>query len=312
VIKLLNLVLNENMKIYRRIRTWIMVGLLVIITVVTSIVIFNFQPKDNTNWQEKTKINITKSEAALKNASILSKDIENSIKVDQYSLDHNIQPSLNTTWGLVKALSAIMLVVIILTCIEASDSVAGEFSSGTIKLLLIRPVTRAKILLSKYISSFLFALLLLAVLFATAFISSSFLYGFNDIGLPYLHVGSNGNVEESPIIIHVLQTYGLNCVNLIMSVTIAFMISTVFRSSALAISTSIVFLLLGTSLTQLLTQYSWAKYILFANTDLTQHIEGRPFFAGMTMSFSLIVLLVYFVIFNTLSWGIFKKRDVAA
>jgi ABC-2 type transport system permease protein len=270
----------------------------------------NLQKLDN--YISYTNNNIINSKAALKTASILSKDIENSIKVDQYSLDHNIQPSLNTTWGLVKALSAIMLVVIILTCIEASDSVAGEFSSGTIKLLLIRPVTRAKILLSKYISSFLFALLLLAVLFATAFISSSFLYGFNDIGLPYLHVGSNGNVEESPIIIHVLQTYGLNCVNLIMSVTIAFMISTVFRSSALAISISIVFLLLGTSLTQLLTQYSWAKYILFANTDLTQHIEGRPFFAGMTMSFSLIVLLVYFVIFNAFSWGIFKKRDVAA
>jgi ABC-2 type transport system permease protein len=90
------------------------------------------------------------------------------------------------------------------------------------------------------------------------------------------------------------------------------MISIVFRSSALAISISIVFLLIGTSTTQLLTQYSWAKYILFANTDLTQHIEGRPFFEDMTMTFSLIVLLVYFVIFNLLSWGIFKKRDVAA
>jgi ABC-2 type transport system permease protein len=163
--KLLNLVLNENMKIYSRIRTWIMVGLLVIITIVTSLVIYNFQPKDNSNWQENTKNNITKSEAALKNAGMLRKDIENSIKVDQYSLDHNIKPSLNTVWGLVKALSAIMLVVIIVTCIVAGDIVAGEFSAGTIKLLLIRPVTRSKILLSKYISSFLFALLLLACLY---------------------------------------------------------------------------------------------------------------------------------------------------
>jgi ABC-2 type transport system permease protein len=309
---LLNLVLNENMKIYSRIRTWIMVGLLVIITVVTSIVIYNFQPKDHSNWQEDTKKQIVNSEAALKNAGIMRKDIENSIKVDQYSLDHNIPPSLNTVWGLVKALSAVMLVVIIVTCIVAGDTVAGEFSAGTIKLLLIRPVSRSKILLSKYISSFLFALLLLAVLFDTAFISGGFLFGFENIDLPYLHVVSNGDVVESPIIIHVLQTYGLACVNLIMSVTIAFMISTVFRSSALAISISIVFLLIGTSTTQLLTQYSWAKYILFANTDLTQHIEGRPFFEGMTMSFSLIVLLVYFVIFNALSWGIFKKRDVAA
>jgi ABC-2 type transport system permease protein len=71
-------------------------------------------------------------------------------------------------------------------------------------------------------------------------------------------------------------------------------------------------LLLGTSLTQFLTQYSWSKYILFANTDLTQHIEGRPFFEDMTMTFSVTVLIVYFVMINALSWGIFKKRDVAA
>lgn len=43
---------------------------------------------------------------------------------------------------------------IIFTIILAADSIAGELSGGTFKLLLIRPASLSKILLSKYISVF--------------------------------------------------------------------------------------------------------------------------------------------------------------
>jgi ABC-2 type transport system permease protein len=32
----------------------------------------------------------------------------------------------------------------------------------------------------------------------------------------------------------------------------------------------------------------------------------------MTMSFSIMMLVIYFVVFNALSWIIFRKRDIAA
>ncbi len=56
------------------------------------------------------------------------------------------------------------ILVIIIGVIIAARSMADEFVGGTIKLLLIRPWTRSKILLSKYIavlSFFTFASLLL-------------------------------------------------------------------------------------------------------------------------------------------------------
>lgn len=68
----------------------------------------------------------------------------------------------------------------------------------------------------------------------------------------------------------------------------------------------------GPQLVQLLSQYDWAKFILFANTDLRQYTTGTPLVEGMTMTFSIVMLLIYFALFAFLSLYIFKKRDVAA
>jgi ABC-2 type transport system permease protein len=62
----------------------------------------------------------------------------------------------------------------------------------------------------------------------------------------------------------------------------------------------------------LISRYSWSKYYLFTNTDLSQYLTDSPIVKGMTLQFSIIVLIVYFIVFNLLSWSIFQKRDVAA
>ena len=59
-------------------------------------------------------------------------------------------------------------------------------------------------------------------------------------------------------------------------------------------------------------KFEWAKYILFANTDLTVYFDGTPLVASMTLTFSIVILLVYFAIFHLLSFLVFAKRDVAA
>jgi ABC-2 type transport system permease protein len=98
-----------------------------------------------------------------------------------------------------------------------------------------------------------------------------------------------------------------------MLATMAFMISSVFRNSSLAIGISLVLMFTGGNITQLLAlKFSWAKYILFANTNLMQYFEGTPMVEGMTITFSVVMILIYFIIFQVLAFGIFKKRDVAA
>lgn len=313
---MLSLLQNENMKIYRRLRTWILVGILIIIMATVSLVSRAFDTSSNAGWEDKTRSSIELNSRLLEESKgmpgLAKEEIERSIKIDEYRLANNIPPSNNTLWGMVMNMSNLIQIVTIFTVVIAADIVAGEFAAGTIKLLLIRPASRSKILLSKYISTILFSLLLLIILFGSSFVLNGFMYGFSDVGSPYLYVDNNMVVNESSMLLHVLSTYGLRCVELVMIVTLAFMISTVFRSSSLAISLSLLFLFLGQGITLFLSQWNWGKFWLFTNTDLTQYIEGKPLIEGTNMAFSITVLLGYFILFNFLSWSIFKKRDVAA
>ena len=119
-------------------------------------------------------------------------------------------------------------------------------------------------------------------------------------------------MAETSMAIHYIVEYALASVNLLMMVTFAFMLSSVFRSSSLAIGLAIFLMFTGSQLTYILSQYDWVKYILFANTDLSVYFDGSPIIESMTLGFSLMTLLVYFIVFLLLSWLLFTKRDVAA
>jgi ABC-2 type transport system permease protein len=201
----------------------------------------------------------------------------------------------------INAAVSLDVLVFIFAAVIASEIVAGEFTWGTIKLLLIRPASRSKILLSKYIAVLLFLLFLLIVLFVSSVFIGLIVFGTGADAVPV----SFGNI---------VQKYGYNLVELVMNVTFAFMISTVFRSSSLALSLSFLIMFASNTAMAILIglKKEWAKYILYANTDLSVYAPGnQPPFEGMTLGFSVTMLLLYYVFFIGLSWILFNKRDVA-
>lgn len=294
-----------------------MVGILLMIVLVATAIMHSVDRNayGNELWQINLQSQIEGMQQTLEHAGDLPevaiKNLENSIKISQYRIDHDLNPNEKTLWSWVQNLSGVGFVLTILTIIVAADMVAAEFVWGTIKMLLIRPASRTKILFSKYVSTLLFSLFLLLFLFVTSFIIGGILEGFGGIGQPDLYVGSDGAVHERTMLVKVMQTYGFLMVQLIIYVTLAFMISSAFRSASMAIAFSLGLMLLGSSLVQLLSHYSWAKYILFANTDLQVYFEGMPFQEGMTLGFSVAVLVGYFLLFHLISLLMFTKRDVA-
>lgn len=314
---MLSLIQNENMKIFRRMGTWIMIALLVIIVFASAIIqkVTSDDQQANVNWKQDLQQQNVQNEQMLKEKGVPKFIVENTkknIAINQYRIDHDLNPFEDGAWENVMDNVGAIGVITLFTIIIAGGSVASEFSWGTIKLLLIRPVNRSKILFSKYISTFIFALIMLIILFVLSFVVGAIFFGSDTIGNPHLSYQA-GKVVESSMLWHAIQVYGLACVNLLMMVTFAFMIGTIFRSSSLSIGIAIFLMFMGTQVTQLLaSKFDWAKYILFANTDLTRYIDGFPIVEGMTMTFSIIMLLIYFFVFNGLTWIIFNKRDVAA
>jgi len=325
-----NLILNEIIKILNQISTYIMLTVL-IVSVLAAGFIFKYNGQTtyaNGDWKAQLIQQNTDLEKVLKKQNdndalekvlaqtptggVQLKDvIEKDIKTNNYRIEHNLPPTEGRTlWGSVTQTTGLISLVSLLSIIISAGIVAGEFITGTIKLLIIRPLNRWKVLLSKYVTVLLFAFGGLLILFSTSFLVGGLFYGFSGANQPYLSY-INGNVTEVNMVRHIFTTYVYACVDLLMMVTFAFMVSTVFRNNALAVGTSIFLLFTGNVLVSLLSKYNWVKYVLFANTDLTQYAKGEPIVKGMTLTFSFIVLIVYFMIFIAISWIFFSRRAIS-
>lgn len=312
---MINLIKNENMKLVHRISTWIMIGILIVIVLLAGIAMkVSTTINTNDNWKSQLEQENKAYKEAM-NQSIVPESAKDTyiqtIKINEYRIQHNIPPTTDGVWDFVNSCSGIISFISLFAIIIGGGIVANEFSSGAVKLLLIRPLKRWKILLSKYFTVLCYILFMLVILFAFSFLMGGLLFSFSGASAPFLKY-SGGKVIEENMILHSLAVYGLECVKLIMMVTLAFMISTVFRNSSLAIGIGIFLLFIGTLIAQLLARFTWSKYILFQNTDLSVYLKGNPPVKGMTMTFSVIVLIVYFAIFMVTSFLVFDKRDVAA
>ena len=316
---MVNLIKNEWMKIFRRPGTIVMIAILVFSLAVVAIVIKSQQNsmdvQQDHNWQQvlQEENNALKQQMAKSQIKSEKQYFKKEIAINDYRIKHDIPPKEKyKVWSFVKDSSQLIMLAGVFIIIVAAGIVASEFNWGTIKLLLIRPINRTKILLAKYVTVLLFAVLMLAIMFIFSSVLGAILFGMPDKAVPYLNY-FNGHVTEQNMVAHLLVYYGLSSIDMIMLVTMAFMISAVFRNSSLAIGLSLFLLFTGGQFTALLAmKFDWAKYVLFANTDLMQYFEGTPLVEGMTIPFSIIMLVIYFALFQFLAFYVFKKRDVAA
>ncbi|OWA34387.1 hypothetical protein B9G55_18955 [Saccharibacillus sp. O16] len=257
------LVHNENIKIYSRVRTWVMLGI-VLLTSLLMPTLF-------------------------------------------YFIDSGVG-----MWSALGALQQFWFLPTVFGIAIAADSVASEFSRGTIKLLLIRPWNRMKILLSKYVSTVLFLLAAYALFILPALPLSALLF---QTAAPSGAVGEILNSVAGNMADEFWRSLLLRMIPGVVYITIAFTFSSVFRSNSLALSLTMVMMFVGGLITLVVNpaKYEIGRYLLFANLNLTQYLYSPTGEYGvMSLGFSLIVLAVYYVVFLVVSFWVFQKRDVAA
>lgn len=304
----MGLLANEWIKIFKRKATYIMIGITLLLVLGTAIALYFFDKPDTNSENGAWKVTLTEENKNYADDEMMKPYIAE----NQYRIDHNLPPNATyNVWDFMTDAVSFISFVALFTIIIAAGIIANEFSWGTIKLLLIRPINRVKILLSKYITVLLFALFMISILFVSSFLFGSIFFGFEGTQ-PYLAY-VNGEIVERNIIIQLLIEYGLESVGLLMFTTLAFMISAAFRNSSLAIGLAIFFLLSGNIITGIIgAYYDWAKYLIFANINLSQYINGSSLIDGMTMTFSVIMLAIYFFVFMVIAFVAFVKRDVSA
>ncbi|API92004.1 hypothetical protein J32TS6_24410 [Virgibacillus pantothenticus] len=313
--RLLKLIHNEQSKIFIRKSTWIMYIILIGLIIVSAFLANNFsnlnEDYQGEDWRQVLQKENKELQEEMKKDDYAQAINTETIEKNNYYLEHDIQPAPYTTWNFVQENAGLLTFVSLLVIIVAGGIVANEFRWGSIKLLLIRPISRSGILLSKYIATLLFALYTTIFVFLFSWIVGAIFFG---VGAPNTEIVKqvDDGFKTAYLLKEIFTSYGIQIVPLVMMGTFAFMISTVLRNSSLAIGISIFLMMGGNSVMVLLAQKEWAKYILFANMNLSQYTDGNtPMIKGMTLEFSIAMLLIYYVVFLVLSWIVFTKRDVA-
>ncbi|WAA09816.1 ABC transporter permease subunit [Fervidibacillus albus] len=315
--KFFRLIKNELFKIFIRKSTWVMYLSLAALLLFGAFLTRTFDELNSTytdNWREELQEENKQLEEEIAEVGdddfIISYNGEQIAK-NNYYLENDIRPLNYGAWQFTLDNVGLVSVISLFTIIIGAGIISNEYNWGTLKLLLIRPVSRTTVLFSKFTSVFVFGLITMIFLMIFSLLTGTIFFGFEGIN-PKIVISTAEGFNAVPIISELLSSYGYSIVNLIMMTTLAFMISTIFRNSSLAIGVGIFLLMGGNIIVSILSRYDWVKYILFANIDLQQYKTGNVLVEGMTLGFSITILIVHFLAFLVVSWLVFTKRDVVA
>lgn len=97
---------------------------------------------------------------------------------EQFDIQGNILNGYLITYIILQSL---LIHIPLLVALVAGDALAGEANSGTLRLLLTKPISRAKIVLMKFAGSFIYTVLLIIWLAVVALFFSLLLFGKGDM-----------------------------------------------------------------------------------------------------------------------------------
>lgn len=91
--------------------------------------------------------------------------------------------------------------------------------------------------------------------------------------------------------------------------TLSFMLSVLIRSTAAGMGVMLAALISGAILSNMVSSWQSAKYFFMVNLRLTDYMTGNaPPIEGMTLSFSMMVLFIWWALALIVSFTVFTKK----
>ncbi|WP_123040727.1 ABC transporter permease [Cohnella candidum] len=324
---MLPLIQNETIKVWKKKRFAVVLLILLILIPVFVYaqmkIAQNSAEKFKGDWRAELQNRITDNTRALGSDRIpeeWKKWRRALVQQLQYYLDHDINPqspnAVTFTRGFMD--NAVTMFIPLMVLAIASDLVSGERSTGTIKMLLTRPVKRWRILASKLVTLTLYVSLIIVCTIALCYLISGLVFGYKGWGEP-IFVGfqvSGANVYTAtvhavPQYLYLLMQGGLIWFASMVVAILALMVSVLVRSTAASFVTMMAAIIAGAILTNMASSWHSAKYLFNVNLELTSYLQGTPPpIEGMTLGFSLAVLGIWALAALGVSFAVFTKQDI--
>lgn len=325
---LLALIHNETIKVWRKKRFAVVV--LVLIVLIPVFVYAQMKIAQNNaskfaDWRSELQQRITDNTNALSSERIpeeWKRWRRALVQQLQYYLDHDVNPNTPNAVTFTSSFleNSVSLFIPLMVLAVASDLVSSERSTGTIKMLLTRPVRRWRILLSKWVTLILYVSLIVVATVALAYLISGLAFGYEGWGEPvFVGFETQGSDIELGAVhavtrgAYLLMEMGLVWFSAVVVATIALMVSVLLRSTAASLVTMMAAVISGMILSNMASSWHSAKYLFNVNLDLTVYLQGTPPpIEGMTLGFSLAVLGVWGAAALAATFAVFTKQDILA
>lgn len=250
------------------------------------------------------------------------KKVEEAIELDWYSLDNGIPQIMfhnDARSSVDQIYLAYVSIVIVLSIIIAGGIVSSEFSTGTVRLLMIRPVSRWKFLFSKLMAVLVIGYSTLILSVALLMISSGITYGFGGFSTKVItFVG--GSIVSKNYILSIIPKLLFSSISLIFIIAFALTLSTITRNTALSVGLTMMMYLGSSPATLMLTglNMKWVTKTIFPYMNLSSfygdsiNLQMIKQQLGVTLNpnFGAAYLLIVAAILLIISFISFVKRDV--
>ncbi|ACD51317.1 ABC transporter permease [Clostridium botulinum] len=299
-------------------------------------------PDNAEQWKLDVTEEIKNHEENLKDKDITEEDktwISERINKLKYLEDNNIKPLYGyefNAYNYINTILAVLGVALLAIGISVfmSDIVSGESTPPTLKFLLVQPVSRGKVLLSKFIAVIITAITMIVSTEILTFLGIGLAKGFKSGGYPktmgvkYFLDSSNISVQGYPDLIRLANTGKLGTFNeliikslllqvlfIITCCSFVFLISTLFKNSNVTMAISIIIAAAGTIVFQIFDFSSkFAHLIFFSYASVSEVITGDIAYmyrnVNITPSNGIIVMIVTTIISYTIAHVVFKNKEI--
>ena len=195
-----------------------------------------------------------------------------------------------------------------LSTIVASEIVSGEYSKGTFRMYLTRPISRSEVILSKLIIVYIYTTLMMLFFYLYTIILSIIILGTGDLA-----VFHNGLLflDQSDIIWRFVLAYIISNSIMLTITSLCFLFSTISKNSVTPIISTISIVFIGTAISfipidffEQVNPYLFTGYI---DLFLTAFYDPVP---KDKITLSILVSITWSVIFVSLSFYFFNKKDI--
>lgn len=191
----------------------------------------------------------------------------------------------------------------------ASSIVAMEFQFGTIKNLLYRSYSRGEVIVSKWLTLFLYSLYFYALSFVVSVILKLVLF-------PSISF-ADGMSGGQTLLQQLLQNAFGNYIGTWLIISLVLMLACFFNSSGAAISAGLVFYFASSIISGIqfvaIERWEWVKWNPFNMLNLSSQIGNEELLEPMTHVSTNAMLagnLVYIALFLFLGYFVFKRKNV--